>query len=1109
VTILARGEEIGEAPAPRERRPEEIVRCPQAVVLASAGTGKTYQLTNRYIRLLALGCPPASILATTFTRAAAGEILERVLKRLAAAAEEPAALAELSEAIGVPLTRERCARLLADLAEGLGRVQVLTIDSLFMRLASGFLLEVDAPAGWRIGSEEEDERLRSRALAEAVEAVAEVDRDGLIELLRALGGGTLKRGVASEIRRAVETAYAAAMHALEAHECWRVDRGAYRALGPAELPDALRRAADPSIIARTKAGDPSKSHADAVARILDAVASERWADALDGKFAGQVLDRSASAPVFSRVPIPAACVEAIRPLVEHAICRLLEDFEARNHATRALLAAFHAAYERLKRETGTMRFDDVPRLLAGVARPGGAEPAGGFGLGEMYYRLDARCRHLLLDEFQDTATTQFRLLRPVMDELLSVAGDPDARRKPNPENPTFLCVGDVKQSLYMWREAEPGLLPSLAERWPQIECFPLATSWRSSPVVLDTVNAVFGNLTSNPALAAHADVAEAWHARWNHHRAAKSPPPPGHACLSVYPEPEAGEGEKPSSGEVFWLRVRHAARRVAAIREEAPGATVGVLVRKSRWIAPLIHALRELGVAASEEGGNPLTDAAPVAVACSLLRLADHPGHSAAAFHVARSPFAEAVGLRDHADRTARLDASRRIRRRIAGDGYAGLFAWLLERAGPAMSDAERRRFRRLVDLAEEAADVSMRPGDVADLIEGRKVAEPSAAGVRVMTVHKSKGLEFDAVVLPDLTDKWCERPGSVLVERDGLLGPVKRVTRWPDAAIQAFSPPLAAMVRTAHERAVSEELCVLYVAMTRARRVLEMLVPASEAAPGKTSPHPCASYVLAQALAPDAMPEPGEVLWRAGDRAAALAGFDEAPDAGATEVGSLELRLAPLTDLFPAHRLPKTKPSELEGGDIILASELLKRPDVSEKARSLGTLIHAWFELVGWTDRDPDPTDAQLAAAAAAQGFPEPDPEAITLFRESLGKPAIRAALALAQHGGFEGGVEDPHRERTFAVPVVGADGKRRLLSGQFDRVVAGRTGERIAWIEILDFKTDRVQTEAEIAQRVDHYRPQLEAYRLAARALFRAPEDAPIRCRLLFLRPGTVVEV
>src|SRR5207249_3229174 len=74
-------------------------------------------------------------------------------------------------------------------------------------------------------------------------------------------------------------------------------------------------------------------------------------------------------------------------------------------------------------------------------------------------------------------------------------------------------------------------------------------------------------------------------------------------------------------------------------------ATVGILLRRRVWIPELIRALREAGIAASDKGGNPLTDSAAVLQALSLLHLADHPGDLAAALHVATSTLGRKGGV--------------------------------------------------------------------------------------------------------------------------------------------------------------------------------------------------------------------------------------------------------------------------------------------------------------------------------------------------------------------------------------------------------------------------------------------------------------------------------
>src|SRR3954453_6606123 len=110
---------------------------PHVVIRASAGTGKTYQLAVRFIGLLAAGARPDEILATTFTRKAAGEILDRVLSWLARAAANDKERARLSEAIGdKSLSSQRCRELLTATLRRLHTLRVGTLDSYFLQIAT-------------------------------------------------------------------------------------------------------------------------------------------------------------------------------------------------------------------------------------------------------------------------------------------------------------------------------------------------------------------------------------------------------------------------------------------------------------------------------------------------------------------------------------------------------------------------------------------------------------------------------------------------------------------------------------------------------------------------------------------------------------------------------------------------------------------------------------------------------------------------------------------------------------------------------------------------------------------------------------------------------------
>ena len=119
---------------------------PHTLIRASAGTGKTFQLSNRYLGLMQAGAMPDQILATTFTRKAAGEILDRVVVRLAEAALNEPARRELAKWLSSPsLSQDRCHQLLQVLIRQLHRLKICTLDSFFAQLAGSFSLELGLP----------------------------------------------------------------------------------------------------------------------------------------------------------------------------------------------------------------------------------------------------------------------------------------------------------------------------------------------------------------------------------------------------------------------------------------------------------------------------------------------------------------------------------------------------------------------------------------------------------------------------------------------------------------------------------------------------------------------------------------------------------------------------------------------------------------------------------------------------------------------------------------------------------------------------------------------------------------------------------------------------
>jgi ATP-dependent helicase/nuclease subunit A len=533
-------------------------------------------------------------------------------------------------------------------------------------------------------------------------------------------------------------------------------------------------------------------------------------------------------------------LDAYRPLIDHARAELVNRLANQTTGTYEMLSHFDEQYRRLKTARRVMRFDDVTRALADGLTDRRVE--------ELAYRLDGPLSHLLLDEFQDTSLGQWKVLLPFAKRVTANCG-----------TRSFFCVGDGKQAIYGWRGGMAEIFDSVAQELPGVSEQSLVESYRSAQVVIDVVNRVFDNLPRNPALAEFPVVASRWNAHFEQHKTTKTALT---GCCRLLAAPQAAE-----EGTREAVTLRFAAAHIAELAKQHPEQTIGVLARRNKAIAPLIFELRSRhDVVASEEGGNPLTDSPAVMLVLSLLKLADHPGDTAARFHVARSPLGPAVGLTFFDDEKQAQRLSQRIREQLVADGYGRtLDGWVKALAGEC-GLRDLNRLLQLVTLAYRLDDGRLRrPDDFITEIGSQRVEDPTAAKVRVMTVHQAKGLQFDIVVLPELDVSVKPQTPSVVIERDAPLGPIRRVSRYVNETIQKLLPDdLQPMFAGWSDALIGESLCVLYVAMTRAVHALDMII-APSAVNEKTWPKTFAG-VLRGALAPGQPAQPGTLLHQHGD---------------------------------------------------------------------------------------------------------------------------------------------------------------------------------------------------------------------------------------------------
>jgi ATP-dependent helicase/nuclease subunit A len=1025
------------------------------MILASAGSGKTYALTNRYVALLAMGARPERIVALTFTRKAAGEFFDEILNKLARAADDPAQAAHLAGAIGQPaLGSGDFLVLLRSVVEAMPRLNLGTLDSFFARIVRSFPLELGLGGEFEILQEHAARRERRRVLRTLFTASGEPDaaQSEFIEAFKRATFGVEEKQLSfrldSFLDQHAETYLAAPRLELwgQAARIWpdgcpwleaSEDRAAavraVREALPWETLNERQRARMEAFFVEAAEWNPGATLPPAMTYLLKNLFAI-WDDALAGR--GELtLERK-------KVPLHRGLAAA---LVAVAATLMGADLRRRLEMTQGLfrvLRGYERVYDLAVRRSGRLTFADMQRLLqpdAGGPRLGSGAGGGGAIEGESLdprllidWRLDAEFDHWLLDEFQDTSFGQWSVLRNLIDEVVQ---DPEQRR-------SFFYVGDVKQAIYAWREGDARLFREIYQHYNRapggaIEEQQLNQSWRSGPDIISLVNRVFGDQQAL-AQVVPAETARAWAREWRPHTTARTGLE-GYVCLD-HADDEDGR----------FARTLRILQETDAL---ARGLTVAVLVQKNDTGARLADYLRrEGGVPAVAESDLHVCTDNPLGTALlALLRAAAHPGDTLAWEHVAMSPLGRV--LAEHGVTTLGATVTR-VLAEVHADGFATTLERWYRAVEPALDPADafsRERGRQLIDAAYRFDQTSSR--DVTEFLEYAERFtmrdSDTARVVRVMTVHKSKGLGFDLVILPDLEGRSLgERRRGLAVQK----APDRSVSWILDLPVQLLAerdPVLGAYLDAASADAAYESLCLLYVAMTRAKRAMYLVTEPVGTSVSRNFPS-----LLQQTL--------GETHAEGDERWFERCGPTDAEPPP-------EPRPPPTVAGAGRTRLPSRTPSGTERatlpGAVVFALE-------AGGGAEHGLGVHALLADIEWWPPAPDAASSRLSAAWAMAD------ERVRAEVDACLDSAAGAAVFRPPGPGWRGEV---WRERAFEIVLDGA-----WVTGVFDRVVVERDAAGcVRKVHVWDFKTDRVEDRAQAERAAARYFGQLDLYRSVAARL------------------------
>ncbi len=1081
------------------------------VILASAGSGKTFALSDRIVKLLATGAKPEQIVALTFTRAAAAEFIAKTLEKLAKAASSEAAAAELRGPKRLALPETCDAAFFRDLLRrtllSMQRLTLGTLDSFFARLVANNPTEVGLDGG----------RLRNIGDVEAADIrrtviatmMAETEPEEIEELwaeIRKLNQGKLVatplKGFDETVKNLHDLLTLAKGETVWGHEVavwqalpeiFRVPTDAETQAAAATLSQAI---AEQALENRTR--EIFDKHLESLAKAETAgdYASGDW-DKFAGKHA-EAVQPGAGPLTFTYWKKPVqfsreACA-AYRIMARKAFGLAVREKLAQTRAMHRMLSRYEAIYDREVRQRGRLTFSDNVTLLLNAE-----------GKFDIDYRLDCSVKHWLFDEFQDTSTRQWKVLANNLDEII---GGHEAKS----EWRTAFFVGDLKQSLYGWRAGNPELLRKVDAQIAKVGDNRLDFTRRCAQPVVELVNALLGDLGPHGDFFSP-DAAAQWAKVWGDHTSKNADRPElGEALwvrLKNLEEETEETGEEADPEEQESSKVASQARWIGAhIRESGlldakgllrPGITCAVLVSKNKQAAEITETLRKMGIEAADEAAaevamdNPFT-----AGLVALIKNAAHPTDRLSKGMAEMSPSARAYVEAQGGWEAARL----RIATVFCEKGGEALLQELLQGRIPSgATNGERflaKRVQQILALAVKFDEDDHRDlGAFATHLESsslRDTADPRS--VQVLTIHRSKGLQYTAVYLPCLnSDK--QKIAQVRVKDPMVRTGEDFEPRWvlarPKTEVCEADPEVLDAALTAERTSAAyENLCRLYVGMTRAVRrlvlVTDELKPETLDKLRDDESHQKYDFaMLVEAVLGRSENGPIEsepALLPGACRAEIVShhGSDAWIDACVAKQETIPV--APLRDwrqLTPAKRIERLRPSK---SATAYAGGWTPGKDEA-RGKNFGTLVHALFQHLEW--------DAETFAAKLAEDVgPSEDAahrdEAVAAIARCMATAEVRELLCSRPAGAVL------WTERKAALMHEG-----KIVSAVFDRVqiIPGQSAT------VVDYKTNDCTPE----HLKETYQGQMDLYRIAvAKLCGLKPEQ--VRCVLVHVRLGQLVE-
>lgn len=684
---------------------------------ASAGSGKTFNLVVRYLSLLFMGEEPSSITALTFTNKAANEMMERVTVTL----QQLEKRGELSQiAVVSGLSEDEILERRDDVLRRFLRsnVQISTIDAFFGTILRKFALNAGIMPTYTTTQNHHEVKLLERFLHEievsgqsdALVRLSLLSDKRLSDLFALLGNLYSKHKEFDSLHFSDET----------------IQGNPYG--------EAMDLAHELSALVLSK---PLSERAQKTMQIenYEALLEKTW-----------LLKPSLEYWDFKKIYEPK--MDELLHGIQNAIRMQMRQKEA--HYFKELLSIlklYIKSRQSLIVQNNELSFDDITLMVHSLLRE---KLESEF----LYFRLDSRLKHLLLDEFQDTSVVQFDILRPLIEEIRAGKGVN--------EGGSFFFVGDVKQSIYRFRGGTSALFYQVAQHF-DVHVEPLRVNYRSHSVIVNFVNTAFGERIrgyvhqESPARLAGGYVRV-------------------HTCVELL------EG----LGEHIGVLIE----KGVALEE------IAILTATNKDGSAVEEYLGSLGHAVITETTAKLIHQRSVRAIIEYLRYcyfgAPLYRHNCAALIGVES---EKIGRESCDD--------------LVGMSLRFIARWEIADKSALMFLEALRHYR---DVEEAVFEV--------DRLEASS-PQSDLEGIRVMTVHKSKGLEFEHVIVLDRLGQSRSKSDPILYEYDDSnLKALHYRIKGREFLDEVYARGLEKEKKLEDE----DQLNALYVALTRAVKSLAVI---------------------------------------------------------------------------------------------------------------------------------------------------------------------------------------------------------------------------------------------------------------------------------------------